>query len=64
MVLYAYSALQLSLARRDVRGSVTEISLMHDYVVEANFSTVPRVKEKFFAIALDMLGLFYSPLLP
>ena len=64
MVVYACSALQLSLARRDVCASVTEMPLMHDYLVGANFTTAPRLKEKFFAFAPDVLGLFYSPLLP
>ena len=39
-------------------------ALMHDYLVGANFTTAPRLKEKFFAFAPDVLGLFYSRLLP
>ena len=45
----------------DRHASVTE---MHDYVVGANFATAPRLKEKFFGFALDVLRLYYSPLLP
>ena len=32
------------------------MALMHDYVIRANLTTTPRLKEKFFAFALVVLG--------
>ena len=32
------------------------VFLMHDYVIRANFTTMPRLKEKFLAFALVVLG--------
>ena len=34
----------------------TSMALMHDYVIRANFTTTPRLKEKFFAYAFIVLG--------
>ena len=32
------------------------MALVHDYVIRANFTTTPRLKETFFAYAFVVLG--------
>jgi len=32
------------------------MALMHNYIIEANFTTMPHLKEKLFAFALVVLG--------
>ena len=39
----------------------TSMALMHDYVIRANFTTTPRLKEKFFTFAFVVLGYSIQP---
>ena len=39
-----------------MKEAKAEVPLMHDYVIRANFTTAPSLKEKFFAFALVVFG--------